>query len=181
MLFRSNNPQVIYEIWNEPTEHPWSEIKEYAEEIIPIIRKNSPDAVVIVATPRWDQDVDIAADNPITELDNIMYAVHFYADTHKEFYQDKMMYAINKGMPVFLSECAAMDHTGDGNINIESWNKWMQLAKENNISVIMWSISDKVETCSMLVPDSPSKGMEWKEEHMKPWAKIVKEHLKGNK
>lgn len=28
----------MYEIWNEPTEVEWKEIKDYAEEVIPVIR-----------------------------------------------------------------------------------------------------------------------------------------------
>ncbi|MDE6459102.1 MAG: glycoside hydrolase family 5 protein, partial [Muribaculum sp.] len=55
-------PNVLYEIWNEPLEVSWKETKDYAEEILPIIRKNAPEAIVIVPTPRWDQNVHEAAE-----------------------------------------------------------------------------------------------------------------------
>ena len=62
----------------------WADVKSYAEEVIPIIRKNTKDALIIVGTPTWSQDVDIAAEDPVTGYDNIMYAVHFYAATHTD-------------------------------------------------------------------------------------------------
>lgn len=172
-------PNVLYEIWNEPVENSWNEIKSYAETIIPIIRKNDPNGIIIVGSTHWDQDIDVVADDPITGYDNIMYAVHFYAETHKKNYQDKMMYAINKNIPVFFTECAAMNHLGQGELDAESWNVWMKLAKENNLSVIMWDIADKDETCSMLIPNAPSEGLKWKESDIKPWGKMARNYLKS--
>ena len=48
-------PNVIYEICNEPNGGAsWSgNIKPYAEKIIPVIRKNAPNSVIIVGTPTW--------------------------------------------------------------------------------------------------------------------------------
>lgn len=63
-----DDPHVIYEICNEPNGGTtWSMIKKYALEVIPVIRKYAPNAIVIVGTPTWSQDVDIAAQDPITE------------------------------------------------------------------------------------------------------------------
>ena len=71
---------VIYEICNEPNGGTsWSQVKSYALEVIPVIRANDPNAIIIVGTPNWCQYVDDAANDPITEYDNIVYAVHFYA------------------------------------------------------------------------------------------------------
>ncbi len=47
--------------------------------VIPVIRENDKDAVIIVGTPTWSQDVDQAAASPISGYKNIMYAFHFYA------------------------------------------------------------------------------------------------------
>ena len=44
---------MIYEIANEPNGVSWSTIKSYAEQVIPVIRANDPDAVVIVGTRGW--------------------------------------------------------------------------------------------------------------------------------
>ena len=87
---------VIYEICNEPNNGTsWKEIKSYAKSVISTIRKNDKKAVIVVGTPTWSQDVDQAAADPI-KGDNIMYALHFYAATHKTDLRNKMTAAINK-------------------------------------------------------------------------------------
>lgn len=170
-------PNIIYEIWNEPLEVEWNETKAYSEELLPIIRKNAPKSIVIIPTPRWDQEIDKAADDPITSFDNLVYAVHYYAATHKDYNRDKVRYAISKDLPVFFSETGGMVHTGDGVLDMDSWEAWLKLADENYISWIAWSISDKVETCSMLVPNAPADGSQWKESDLKPWAVLVRHYL----
>ena len=39
--------------------------------------QNDSDAIIIVGTPTWSQDVDKAAASPLS-YDNAMYALHFY-------------------------------------------------------------------------------------------------------
>lgn len=174
-------PNVLYEIWNEPLEVPWAETKAYAEEMLPIIRKNAPKSIVIVPTPRWDQNVHEAAQDPITTDDNIVYSIHYYAATHKDDLRMAANYAISKGLPLFMAECASMVHTGDGVIDTASWEAWMDLADENAISWIAWSLSDKDETCSMLRPSAATNADEWTADDLKPWAVLVKYYLKRNR
>lgn len=170
-------PNLLLEIWNEPMEVEWAETKAYAEKLIPLIRKKAPKAVVIVPTPRWDQEVDKAADDPIKGIDNIMYSLHYYAATHKQYLRDKAQYALDKGLPLFMAECAGMMHTGDGVIDPNEWQAWMDFADKNSISWCAWSLSDKVETCSMLTPGAPTFGKDWKQQHLKPWAVLVRHYL----
>lgn len=82
-----STPNVIYEIANEPNgDVNWKrDIKPYAEEVIPVIRKNDPDNIIIVGTGTWSQDVNDAADDQLKDA-NVMYALHFYAGTHGQFY-----------------------------------------------------------------------------------------------
>ena len=94
---------VLYEICNEPNgSTSWSDVKEYAEAIIPVIRANDKDAIIIVGTPTWSQDVEIAADDPITGQENIAYTTHFYAATHKDNIRSKVKTAHDKGLCVFI-------------------------------------------------------------------------------
>lgn len=167
-----DTPNVLYEIWNEPLEIQWQEIKDYAAEVIPVIRKNAPSAVIIVGTPKWDQDIDIAAESPI-EATNLLYSLHYYAASHKEWNRDKATKAIAAGLPVIISECGSMSHTGDGPIDYESWQAWMKWADDNKVSVLMWDIADKDETCSMIQPTASSDGMEWGDNDLKEWAKLA--------
>jgi endoglucanase len=64
-------PNVIYEIWNEPEIISWDTVKNYAVQVITEIRKYDPDNLIVVGSPHWDQDVDIAATNPVTGFKNI--------------------------------------------------------------------------------------------------------------
>lgn len=171
-------PNVLYEIWNEPTEVEWAETKAYAEELLPIMRRHAPEAVIIVPTPRWDQEVHLAAADPITSDSNIAYSLHYYAATHGDYLRERAVQAIEAGLPVFMAECASMVHTGDGVIDPKSWEEWMELADKYGISWTAWSVSDKDETCSMLRPSASSRGEEWRPDDLKPWAVLVKYYLK---
>ena len=172
-----NCPNVIYEIFNEPTGLSWPEIKVYAEEIIKQIRSIDADNIILVGTPNWDQDVNIAADSPIVGYKNIMYTLHFYASTHKAELRAKADYALSKGLPIFVSECAGVEASGDGAVNFEEWNTWVNWMNENNLSWIAWSISDKDETCSM-IKDTTSPISNWKDSDLKEWGKIVRKTLR---
>ncbi len=37
-----------------------------------------------------------------------MYTLHFYAATHKAWLRERADYALKKGLPIFVSECAGM-------------------------------------------------------------------------
>lgn len=144
-------PNVIYEICNEPNGGTsWADIKKYALEVIPEIRKHAPEAIIIVGTPTWSQDVDVAAQNPITEYDNIMYALHFYAATHKDSLRNKCKTAVAKGLPLFVTEYGICDASGSGAIDETEANKWIALLDSYGISHAMWNLSNKSETSAMI-------------------------------
>ena len=144
-------PNVIYEICNEPNGGTsWADIKKYALEVIPVIRKHAPEAIIIVGTPTWSQDVDVAAKDPITEYDNIMYALHFYAATHKDSLRDKCKTAVAKGLPVFVSEYGICDASGSGSIDESQANTWIDMLDRYGISHVMWNLSNKSETSAMI-------------------------------
>lgn len=177
-------PNVIYEIWNEPSykdhvnqvDYTWAEIKEYSLEVIKAIRAIEKDAVIVVGTPRWSQNVDAAADDPIMGYDNLMYTLHFYAGTHKEWLRAKGDYAMSKGLAIFVTECGGMNADGQGPIDEVSTRAWMEWMDDNEISYLFWSVSDKEETCSMLLPSALSEGP-WTEDDLRPWGKYVKNNL----
>ena len=151
----SSNHNVIYEICNEPNGGTsWSDIKSYAEIIIPVIRKNYKNDIIIVGTPNWSQDVDIVSEDPITGYDNIMYAVHFYAATHKDDLRNKVKTAISNGLPVFVSEFSLCDASGNGGIDYDSSDVWFDLINDNNLSYASWSLCNKNETSALIKPDS---------------------------
>lgn len=142
---------ILYEICNEPNGSTgWNEIKAYAREVIPVIRANDEDAVIIVGTPNWSQFVDQAAADPITEYDNIMYTLHFYAATHKDDLRDKMAAALDSGLPVFVTEYGICDASGNGAIDQEQADRWVELMDRYGVSYAAWNLSNKDESSAIL-------------------------------
>lgn len=172
-------PNIIYEIFNEPVEQSWEEVKAYSKEIINTIRKIDTKNIILVGSPHWDQDIHLVADNPLQGYDNIMYTVHFYAATHKGELRDRTDYALNKGIPVFISECASMEASGDGPIDHAEWQRWVDWMEKHQLSRVAWSVSSKDETCSM-IKDKSSPVSNWKESDLKEWGQIVRKTLKEN-
>lgn len=161
----SKNSNVIYEICNEPNGGTtWDGIKSYALDVIDTIRKNDKDAVIIVGTPNWSQYVDQAAASPINR-ENLLYALHFYADTHRDDLRNKMVNAINSGLPVIVSEFGICDASGNGNVNIDEANKWMKVIEQHNVSYVIWNLSNKQES-SALINSTCNKVSGWNEDEL---------------
>jgi endoglucanase len=171
-------PNVIYEIFNEPDQESWKEVKDYSKEVISTIRAIDPDNVILVGNPHWDQDIHTVADDPLTGFSNLMYTVHFYAATHKQQLRDRCDYALNKGIPIFISESAGMEASGDGPLNNEEWQKWIDWAEKNKISWVTWSVSDKNESCSVLLPSASSEGG-WQEKDLRESGKKTRSLIRS--
>lgn len=152
-------PNILYEICNEPNGGTnWGgNIKPYANEIIPIIRKYSPDAVIIVGTPTWSQDVDAAAADPLP-YDNLMYSLHFYAGTHKEWLRNKADAALAKGLPLFVTEWGTTDASGNGAVDKSSSDEWLSYLEKQQISWCNWSLCNKPESSALLLPSAGTLG-----------------------
>lgn len=175
----ADNEHVIYEICNEPNGGTtWDQVKNYADRIIPIIRANDKKAPIIVGTPTWSQDVDIAAKDPITCDDNVMYALHFYAATHKANLREKAQKAIDAGLCIFVSEFSICDASGNGNNDVTEANKWMDFLNDNAISCVEWNLSNKAESSALFSP-SCKKTSGWDDNDMSESGKWMIEHIGG--
>ncbi len=150
--YKDNN-NVIYEICNEPNGGvTWSQVKSYANEVIEVIRAYDKDAIIIVGTPNWCQYVDQAAKSPITGANakNVMYALHFYANTHKDSLRGTMQNAIKAGLPIFVSEFGIGSADGNGTVNTAEGNKWIALMDKYNVSYVCWNLANKNEATSLI-------------------------------
>jgi endoglucanase len=145
--------------------------------LVKTIRAIDRDNIILVGSPRWDQDIHLPAADPIKGYDNLMYTVHFYAATHKQWLRDRTGEAIKKGLPIFISECAGMEATGNGPIDSTEWKKWIDWMDEKGLSWVAWSVSDKDETCSVLKKSAASDGI-WKDADLKESGLKTKEYLK---
>ena len=170
---------VIYEICNEPNGGTdWGQIKSYAETVIKEIRKIDKNAVILVGTPNWSQDVDIAATNPLKGYKNIMYTLHFYADTHRETYREKAKKALEAGVPLFVSEFGICDASGNGTVNQKEADKWMKLLNTYGVSYMAWNLSNKAESSSLL-KSSCQKKSGWTESDLSKSGKWLISAMKG--
>eukprot|EP00659_Diplonema_papillatum_P000305 gene305-422_t len=66
-----NDPNVLYEICNEPNYVDWATVKRYADGIINTIRANDPNGLILVGTPTWSQEIDKPASNPVAKAFNV--------------------------------------------------------------------------------------------------------------
>lgn len=149
----SSYTNVLYEICNEPNGGTtWDDIKSYAKKVIKAIRKNSSKAVIIVGTPTWSQDVDVASESPLKGFSNIMYSVHFYAATHQNSYREKLKKAYDNGLPVICTEFGTCEASGNGNYDFASADKWIKLMDSYKMGYVCWSLSNKPESASLLNP-----------------------------
>ena len=145
-------PNLIFEICNEPNgETDWADVLDYANQVIPVIRQNIPEAVIVVGTPEYDRNLAGAVLRPLA-YDNVMYVLHFYAATHHEGLRGELEAALDAGLPVFISECGICEADGDGTIDFESAAAWFRFLNENKISYAVWSLSDKDESSAFFRP-----------------------------
>jgi endoglucanase len=108
-----------------------------------------------------------------------MYTMHFYAGTHKQWLRDRCDDAMRKGIPIFVSECAGMEATGNGPIDETEWNAFVNWMEDRKISWLAWSVSDKDESCSMLIPRASANG-KWTDDVIKKWGKITRSSIIEN-
>ncbi|MFR5491172.1 MAG: cellulase family glycosylhydrolase [Eubacterium sp.] len=145
---------IIYEICNEPTGTPWNQLRPYAVDVVNTIRANDKDAIIVVGTNTWSQDVDKVATNGGKLNDpNVMYTIHFYSGSHGESLREKVRTALKAGTPVFCTEFGVCDASGNGGFDLEEADRWIDFFEENGISYCCWSFSKKNESASMLSPE----------------------------
>lgn len=148
---------VMFELFNEPINQSWGEVKAYAEQVIPVIRQHS-DNLIVVGTPKWSQDVDKAADNPITSTGNVAYTLHFYAKSHGGWLRDKARSALSRGHCLFVTEWGTTHADGgqwaNGNAGVDygSTKEWLGFMDEFNLSWANWSVMNKEESSSLFNP-----------------------------
>ena len=114
--YKNEKTIAFYEIMNEPTyssnksrfdnallKQDWLLWKEFAEEIIDVIRKNDPDSVIIAGGLVWGYDISFAMEYPI-ERENIVYGTHPYPWRSEYKSWDEAFGNIENKYPVFATE-----------------------------------------------------------------------------
>jgi len=177
---------VIYEIFNEPIDHTWSDIKAYAEEVIPSIREYDEKNLIIVGTGYYSQNVHEIGEDTIQD-DNIAYSLHFYAQTHLGYPGDggvrkNAEEALERGnIALFVTEWGTVNSLGQGNTDPDSTEAWMDFLAENKISHLNWSVCDKPEpeTASALIEGADPEGNWSYPSDLTPSGQLVKPIIEG--
>jgi len=165
-------PNVIWEPYNEPNGYTWAQIKPYHEAVVDAIRAVDPDNVIVMGTPKWSQDVDVAALDPVSPQSgtaNLMYTLHFYACTHKQSLRDKADAAIAKGLALFVTEFGATPadggvpsltdpSKGDNYVCRTETNLWFDWMAQHNVSGVSWKLEQCADTSCILAATAPVDG-----------------------
>lgn len=148
----ANIPNILYEICNEPNGNnvTWNEsIKPYADTIIPIIRNNAPNSIIIVGTPYWCTKFADVSENPL-EYSNVLYACHYYAGEYLDDLKSNIEMMRGKNLPILVTETGLTDKTGNGNLYENEFKNWISYLNKNHIGYIYWSFSNMSYTSSMI-------------------------------
>ncbi|EGF91243.1 endoglucanase 4 [Asticcacaulis biprosthecium C19] len=174
-----HTPNVIYEIYNEPlANHDWArQVKPYSQTVIDAIRAVDPDNLIVVGSPTWSQDVDVAAADPVSG-GNITYTLHFYAGTHKQALRNKGDKALKMGASLFVSEWGSVNANGDGGADVKETGRWQYWMKANCLSQANWAVSDKKEGASLFKPGASATGP-WTDADLTPSGLLVRDILKN--
>ncbi|WP_242940442.1 cellulase family glycosylhydrolase [Anaeromicropila populeti] len=193
-----NSKYIIYELCNEPNSENggvsndatgWAAVKSYAEPIIQSLREKGNQNIIIVGNPFWSQRPDLAADNPINDV-NTMYSVHFYSgtnpvstvDTNRDNAMSNVRYALNHGVAVFATEWGTSLATGTTGPYLGKADAWLDFLNENNISWCNFSISNKDEIASALTSSTsmdPGSDYVWSESELTTSGQYVRARIKG--
>ncbi|TWP51067.1 cellulase family glycosylhydrolase [Lentzea tibetensis] len=138
---------IIYDIANEPNNVSWAKVKSYAEQMIPVIRAQDADSLIVSGTHGWStfgisdgQDVTSVLNNKVNAT-NFMYSFHFYANSHKQEYINALSRVADE-VPVFVTEFGTQTASGDGGNDFATSQKYIDLMAQKKISWTNWNFSD---------------------------------------
>ncbi|MCQ2188451.1 MAG: cellulase family glycosylhydrolase, partial [Paludibacteraceae bacterium] len=142
---------VLYEICNEP-DCDWENVKKYAKEVIPAILKYQPNAMVIVDTDKWSQNIMSPVSSPLNEFkNNVLYSFHYYAGT--DYNRLGEFRNAQKFIPVIASEWSTVRFDGNGPNNLANGDAFLEECTNYNgapqlVSWCFWNWGKKNEPSS---------------------------------
>ena len=152
-------PNIIYEDFNEPVNVTWAQIKPYHQAVVNAIRAIDPDNLIVMGTPTYSQDVDLAAASPVTGT-NLLYTLHWYSCSHTQWLRDKGNTAISKGLALYVTEFGATNANGgtDGKVCQAEANNWFTWMATNGIGGTAWKLARGSDSSNILSSGAPSGG-----------------------
>jgi len=175
-----NTPNVMYEIWNEPSGVTWPTIKTYHETVVAAIRAVDPDNIILLGTPNWDQQPNLAAADPVTTSTNLAYTFHFYAYTHKfAAFGSGVTKALASGIAIFVTEYGGCASTGNGTFDAAELQTWWDFLDTNNIGCTNWSVETNGETSAIFTTTAKQdRPLDHRRNHEPGWHNHSQLHTK---
>lgn len=178
-----NKVNVIYEVANEPSGVSWPTIKSYHEQIIPVIRAEDSDSVILLGTRAWSSlgvsdgaNESEVVSNPVSAT-NVMYTFHFYAASHGTEYLSALSRAADQ-IPMFVTEFGTQRYTGDGKNNFTRAQEYLDLMRAKKISWVNWNYSDDRRSGAVFnrgtCPGGPFAGTS----SLKPAGAWIRDHIR---
>ncbi len=177
-------PHLIYEVFNEPigpseVQEFWqNELKPYHEELVAAIRLHDPDNVIVLGTPRWSQEVAVAAADPVAG-ENLLYTLHFYSCTHTSWLRDRAKNALDLGIGLFVTEWGSTHADGgtarNPGVCAAEAAAWHDFLDEHKIGSAAWKLSTDGDASAILL-SGPAAGP-WEDEHLSEHGMLVREFL----
>ena len=176
-----NTPNVMYELWNEPHNNSWGEVKGYADRVTAEIRKIDPDNIVCVATPAWDRQINAPLKGRVND-NNSVYVCHFYAATDGAGLRAAIDGVAGAGLPLFVTEWGTSEGTGDGRIDLASTQAFWDILDKHSIGHTNWSIVHKGESSAAITtnaPSNPTTANPWTAAHLTASGTAVRNKLRS--
>lgn len=177
-------PNVVWEIWNEPLDGAnWlTDIKPYAESVIPSIRKYDTDNLIVVGTRNWSQRVDEVIGHTLQDV-NVAYTLHFYVGSHGQALRDIADQAIAAGLPLFVTEWGIWDAgyvRGDytNPVDVEQTMAWLDWVENRQLCSAMWSVNDKDEPSAIVFNGTDARGG-WGAADLTTAGSFMREYFRG--
>lgn len=104
----SNDPRIIYEIYNEPTtpkmrnRENWLAWRTQMQKWVNTIRADAPETLLLIGSPHWSQMPNFAAADPL-EGENLAYVMHLYPNW-KQKQWDGLFGKASETIPIFMTE-----------------------------------------------------------------------------
>ena len=127
--------------------------------------KIDAESIIIAGTTTWSQDIHLAAEDPVAEPYNVMYAFHFYACSHGSLLQRVKDYRTK--IPIFVSEWGTSSYSGDGGVCQCEAKEFLDVFSDADgsggvtLSMAQWSWADKSESSAALAPGACRNGGDW--------------------
>lgn len=177
-----SHPNFLYEIANEPNGVSWATIKNYANQMIPVVRDKAPGGIIIIGTRGWSSFGVSDGSGPAEVINspvagsNLMYTFHFYAASHGSEYRAALITA-SDSLPVFVTEWGTQTFTGDGANNFTSSQQYIDIMAQRKISWTSWNYSDDFRSGAAFVVGTCQAGGPWTGSSLKPAGTWVQQRI----